>query len=146
MPRPAVMPHPSMVKLIRLTIYIVCNILAAMHLEPQSFLRALADPTRLRLLVLLQQHDELCVCELSHALDTIQPKISRHLAILRKKGVLLDRRQGQWVYYRIHPEIPAWAYRALTAVVEGASAQQPYISDRKALQSMGERPGGSCAV
>ena len=63
----------------------------------------LADPTRLRCVVLLQREGELCVCELVHALDLPQPKVSRHLALLREAGVVEDRRAGQWVHYRLHP-------------------------------------------
>lgn len=111
-----------------------------MLLDPQAYLRALADETRLRMLVLLHQNDELCVCELTHALGTVQPKISRHLAILRKLGVLRDRRQGQWVYYRINPDLPAWAANTLTSVVDGAAQQPPFKSDAHALASMGDRP------
>jgi DNA-binding transcriptional ArsR family regulator len=49
------------------------------------------------------------LCELTAALDLAQPKISRHLALLRGCGLLEDRRNGQWVYYRLHPQLPRWA-------------------------------------
>ncbi len=48
------------------------------------------------------------MCELMTALDLPQPKISRHLGQLRKAGLLLDRRQGQWVFYRLHPLLNDW--------------------------------------
>ena len=111
-----------------------------MTLDPQAYLRALADQTRLRMLVLLHQNPELCVCELTHALGTVQPKISRHLAILRKLGILLDRRQGQWIYYRINPGLPDWASRALAAIIDGAAQRPPFKSDAHALATMGDRP------
>lgn len=111
-----------------------------MLLDPQDYLRALADQTRLRMLVLLHQNPELCVCELTHALGTVQPKISRHLAILRKLGVLLDRRQGQWIYYRINADLPDWATRALNAIVDGAAQRPPFTSDAQSLATMGDRP------
>lgn len=69
------------------------------HSIDQSF-RALADPTRLRILALLQD-GELCVCDLFTVLDVPQPKVSRHLAYLRKAGFLLGRKEGQWRYYRL---------------------------------------------
>jgi len=59
--------------------------------------------------MLIQQEGELCVCELMEALQESQPKISRHLAQLRKFNLLSDRRQGQWVFYRINPSLPNWA-------------------------------------
>jgi len=106
-----------------------------MDIQPQSFLRALSDETRLRILVLLQSESELCVCELTRVLQMVQPKISRHLAILRDQGILLDRRQGHWVYYRINPEIPAWSWRTLTAITEGAHDRAPFSEDRLVLNA-----------
>lgn len=62
--------------------------------------RAFADPTRLRLLNLLAVR-ELCVCELMAVVGEVQPKVSRHLALLRRVGLVEGRREGQWVYYRL---------------------------------------------
>jgi DNA-binding transcriptional ArsR family regulator len=64
-----------------------------MILEADTLFRLLADTTRLRIVMLLQQAGELCVCELTHALDLSQPKISRHLAHLREGGLLLQAPQ-----------------------------------------------------
>lgn len=62
--------------------------------------KALADRTRLRLLNLIGE-DEICVCFFVEVLNTNQPKISRHLAYLRKAGVVSARRDGKWIHYRI---------------------------------------------
>lgn len=62
--------------------------------------RAFADRTRLRVLHLLQP-GELCVCDLVEALDVPQPKVSRHLAYLRRAGLVRARKQGLWSYYRL---------------------------------------------
>ena len=62
--------------------------------ETDTFFKMLADSTRLRCLLLMQAEGELCVCELTHALNLSQPKISRHLAHLREAGVLVARRNG----------------------------------------------------
>ncbi len=64
------------------------------------FFRALADHTRLRLLNLMGT-DEVCVCFFVEVLRTNQPKISRHLAYLRRAGVVAARREGKWMHYRI---------------------------------------------
>lgn len=80
--------------------------------------RALADRTRLRLLNLMND-DEVCVCFFVEVLRTNQPKISRHLAYLRKAGVVAARREGKWMHYRavappdaraakIFAEVRAW--------------------------------------
>jgi ArsR family transcriptional regulator len=62
--------------------------------------RALADPTRLRLLNLIADR-EICVCYFVEILKTSQPKISRHLAYLRKAGIVASRRDGKWMHYRL---------------------------------------------
>ena len=62
--------------------------------------RALADPTRLRLLNLIADR-EICVCYFVEILGISQPKISRHLAYLRRAGIAAARRQGRWIHYRL---------------------------------------------
>jgi ArsR family transcriptional regulator, arsenate/arsenite/antimonite-responsive transcriptional repressor len=63
-------------------------------------LRALADPTRLRILALLIG-GEVCVCHIHEALSVPQPRASRHLAYLRRAGLVDARREGLWVYYSL---------------------------------------------
>ncbi|MEZ9819379.1 metalloregulator ArsR/SmtB family transcription factor [Shewanella sp. 10N.286.45.A1] len=107
-------------------------------MTPLTFFKAMADDTRLRSLLLIQAETELCVCELMTALDEIQPKISRHLAQLRKLGLLVDRRQGQWVFYRVNPELPTWASEILTTL---AKQQNETIKENLSqLKQMGDRP------
>ncbi|MCE5194470.1 MAG: metalloregulator ArsR/SmtB family transcription factor [Nitrospiraceae bacterium] len=65
-----------------------------------NILKALSDKTRLRILKLLG-NEELCVCDIVAALNLIQPKISFHLNILKKAGLIKDRKQGKWIHYRI---------------------------------------------
>ena len=64
------------------------------------FFAALSDPTRLRLLNLMKGR-EICVCYLQEVLKTNQPKISRHLAYLKKAGLVEARRDGKWSHYRL---------------------------------------------
>jgi ArsR family transcriptional regulator len=73
----------------------------APHLEAlQTLFRALSDRTRMRIVALLAQ-GEICVCEIHESLGIPQPTASRHLAYLRRSGLVQDRRQGLWVYYRL---------------------------------------------
>jgi ArsR family transcriptional regulator len=72
------------------------------------------------------------------ALDDSQPKISRHLAQLRSSGLLLDRRQGQWVYYRLNPELPAWVHEILQVTLQGNADWLQNNASR--LQNMDGRP------
>ena len=88
-------------------------------LDEQAFFDALADPIRRRILALLLDADERCVCELHGALAAPQPKVSRHLGVLREAGLVLARRNGVWMHYRIHPQLPAWALRVLIHMRDG---------------------------
>lgn len=110
-------------------------------LNPSLLFKALADETRLRIALLVSAEGELCVCELMAALEESQPKISRHLALLRTQGLLADRRQGQWVYYRLHPELPEWAKHLLAEVL---AAHGTWLEpDQQRLRVMQKRPDRS---
>ena len=122
------------------------RIYEGMNMHADQFFKILADLTRLRVLTLLSREGELCVCELTHALGEIQPKISRHLALLREAGVALDRRQGQWIYYRINPDLPIWARDVITAATEGNVTQPPFSEDLQSLRDMPNRPQGACCA
>ena len=117
-----------------------------MEIQCKQFFHLLSDETRLRCLMLMQQEGELCVCELVHALDVIQPKISRHLAALRDAGIVIDRRQGQWIYYQINPDLPFWACQILEATVGEAVDQEPFINDVAVLSEMPNRPSAACCA
>jgi ArsR family transcriptional regulator len=70
--------------------------------ESTRMLKAFADPVRLRLINLLAgDQEEVCVCHLHEALDVPQPTVSRHLAYLRKHGLVIGRKEGLWVHYRL---------------------------------------------
>src|SRR6202012_4654440 len=78
---------------------------------------ALADPTRLRLLNLIAGR-EVCVCYLVEILRQGQPKISRHLAYLRRAGIVSARREGKWMHYRLVEPRDRAAASILAAVLE----------------------------
>jgi len=107
-------------------------------MNPVQFYKCLADDTRLRCLLMIQHYGELCVCELTEALDVIQPKISRHLAQLKKCKLLLDRKQGQWVFYRLNPKLDAWAQNVLEITQKNQSGF--LFNNSKRLKNMGDRP------
>ena len=107
-------------------------------MNPTLFYKSLSDETRLRCLMLIEHEEELCVCELMAALQEIQPKISRHLAKLRQCGVLVDRRQGQWSFYRINPSLPDWAKSVLKQTTD---ANLEYLRENlQILHKIGDRP------
>lgn len=109
-------------------------------LTPVQFFKCLADDTRLRCVTLLHQEGKLCVCELTAALALSQPKISRHLALLRQSGLLLDSREGQWVYYRINSDLPGWAYPLLDDALKAVQASESFGADLDRLRRMDCRP------
>jgi len=71
--------------------------------EAATFFKVLADETRLRMLLLLFEHEELCVCDFMAALEITQSKASRHLGTLRHEGLVDDRKDGLWSRYRLRP-------------------------------------------
>jgi ArsR family transcriptional regulator len=78
-------------------------------ISPAGLFKTLADPTRLRILHLIGE-SEVCVCYFVEALQLSQPKISRHLACLRRSGIVNARKDGKWVRYRIaFPDNPSAA-------------------------------------
>ncbi|QTH64473.1 metalloregulator ArsR/SmtB family transcription factor [Psychrosphaera ytuae] len=105
---------------------------------PQLF-KALGDEIRLVALLLIVDQDEICVCELMTALDEdSQPKVSRHLAQLKKMGILQDRKHKQWVFYSISPRCPNWLSDLLKAqLLIQSDFLQPF---KTKLLAMGERP------
>jgi ArsR family transcriptional regulator len=80
--------------------------------------KSLADETRLVILTMLL-NGEMCVCEIMGALPISQPAVSHHLKILRQAGILIDRRQGKWIYYRVDP-------KSLTSLMELLSSSFVY--------------------
>ncbi len=126
-------------------IYVLAYILF-MTIDTHSFFQALANEIRLRCLVLLQTQGELCVCELTHALNLSQPMISRHLALLRDSGLVHDRRVGQWIYYQINTELPDWIKLVLHTTAEANARQTQFVDDQNALSEMPNRPTASCCA
>lgn len=104
-----------------------------------EFFKLLSDDIRLKSILMITEEKELCVCELMVALDEVsQPKISRHLALLKSAGVLLTRKQKQWVFYAINPNLPLWTQQVLaTTLQENQALISPHLH---ALQLMGDRP------
>lgn len=109
-------------------------------MRPLDLFAALAQDTRLRCLALLATQGELCVCELTQAIGVAQPHVSRHLAQLRELGLVQDRREGVWVHYRLHPQLPDWIKCILRETLMVACQQSPYIEDARALLAAANRP------
>ncbi len=104
-------------------------------MDMELLFRALADRTRLRLLNLMGP-DEVCVCYFVEVLKTHQPKISRHLAFLRKAGIVGARREGKWMHYRIvRPDNPQ-AAEVLKNIQDWMANDRDMQKDRNRLVQM----------
>lgn len=95
------------------------------YMTPLQLFKCLSDDTRLKVVLIINELGEACVCDLIAALEIDQPKVSRHLAELRKCAVLLDERRGKWVYYRLNPDLPNWASTLITIT---AQQNSPYFA------------------
>ncbi len=103
----------------------------------------LADATRRRIMALLAREGELCVCEITGALELAQPRISSHLAPLRRAGLVKARKEGLWVHYSLHPDLPRWALDVLEGLKEGSRDASPYREDAERLSRI-RRPASTC--
>jgi ArsR family transcriptional regulator len=92
---------------------------AAKAVTQSRLLKALADPTRLRILSLLNRHEgEVCVCEIVESFSLEQPTISHHLRILRDAGIVDYDRKGLWAYYYIRRDVLSHAREIIGALVQ----------------------------
>ncbi|WP_323772619.1 metalloregulator ArsR/SmtB family transcription factor [Alcanivorax sp.] len=89
-------------------------------LTPTQLCKCLGDDIRLSLICLLHGQGEVCVCDLVEAMQAPQSTVSRHLAQLRQCELVVARRQGTWMHYRINPDLPAWAQQTLASLVSPA--------------------------
>lgn len=100
--------------------------------DMELFFQALAERTRLRILNLIGK-DELCVCFFVEILDELQPKISRHLAYLRKAGLVSARRDGKWMHYRVAEPSDPHAARVLSDTMAWLAEDREMQRDRERL-------------
>jgi ArsR family transcriptional regulator len=110
--------------------------------EPELLFRALGDRTRLRLLNLMGD-GEVCVCFLVEALRLSQPKISRHLAYLRRAGIVLARREGKWMHYRLGEPREAYLAVVLAAARAALKGNPSMQTDRSRLVRLCRSPARS---
>ena len=100
--------------------------------DMELFFSALADRTRLRLLNLLRE-GEVCVCFFAGTLDTNNPKISRHLAYLKRASLVSARRDGKWMHYSIQKPTDARAAELFDATLKMIESDQDMKKDRDQL-------------
>lgn len=101
--------------------------------ELPPIFKALSDPTRLRLLSLLSE-GEVCVCFLSEVLKLVQPKVSRHLAYLKRAGLVTARREGKWMHYTWAEQSEPVAGNVMDGLRDWMAKDEALGSERAALK------------
>ena len=109
----------------------------------QTF-KALSDPVRLRIVLLLQAEGELCVCDLMAVLGLPQSTVSRHLAYLRRSCWVDTRREGVWMYYQLSRESCATCRELLDTLGRHASVLPEAVADRSGLSVFRKDKAGTC--
>ncbi|HEV7223764.1 MAG TPA: metalloregulator ArsR/SmtB family transcription factor [Pirellulales bacterium] len=104
-----------------------------------GLLKALADPVRLRILNLLSDDREVCVCHLHAALELPQPTVSRHLAYLRKRGLVAGRKDGLWVHYRLAAPKSSLQRSLLSCLAPRLERFEESQKDRQRLERLSPR-------
>ncbi len=100
-------------------------------------IKALADGNRLRIVMALSAHDELCVCQITELLQVSTPTVSRHMSVLQNAGLVKNRKDARWVHYRLASGFPA----ALLHWVQSSVEESQTISDdRKTLHAIVANP------
>ena len=112
--------------------------------ELTTIFKALSDETRLRVIKLLEQ-GELCVCDITAALDMVQPKVSFHLSALKAAGLIKDRKQGKWIHYSLNEKD---LFRRMLILSACERMQDSTISgDRKRLDAfLGRKEQGDKVI
>ncbi|MBN1856204.1 MAG: metalloregulator ArsR/SmtB family transcription factor [Dehalococcoidia bacterium] len=107
-----------------------------------SITKSLADSTRIRVLAVLMEQEELCVCQITALLHLATATVSRHMSILHGAGLVQSRKEGQWVYYRLSDTFPPLLRAWLT---ESLSQSPQVAADRtEVLQVLSCTPGSPC--
>lgn len=107
-------------------------------MDPVTFYKNLSEETRLKILLLTVLEEELCVCEYVKALGLSQPKVSRHLAQLRKYGLLSDRKEGKWVFYSLSEHLALWQEESIQLCLKN---NENFIDTAlENLAAFGDRP------
>ncbi|WP_246125889.1 ArsR/SmtB family transcription factor [Geobacter argillaceus] len=126
-----------------MTIFLNCSITLSMKHHAQIF-KALSDPIRLRIVLLLQSEGELCVCDLMAVLKLPQSTVSRHLAYLKRSCWVDIRRQGVWMYYQLSRESCQMCRELLDILQRHVSNLPESMSDRTALAEFVKNKSPAC--
>jgi ArsR family transcriptional regulator len=110
--------------------------------ELEQYFKALGDTNRLRILNLLL-HGELCVCDIQYVLEATQPNVSRHLSYLKNSGLVLDRRDGYRIFYRLADPKQGTKKRLFEFLRDAYKNEEQLQADKKRLKEAID--AGSCS-
>ena len=105
-----------------------------------EFFKVIGDETRLRCLAIIETYKNVCVCELVHALDLPQSKISRHLSLMKSAGLVSQKRENQWVLYSISSDLSDFEQKLITTIVNEISKSGIFKKDKEHFLKMENRP------
>ncbi|MBI5593724.1 MAG: winged helix-turn-helix transcriptional regulator [Deltaproteobacteria bacterium] len=98
-----------------------------------SITKALADGNRLRIIMALTCHDELCVCQVTEMLHLAMPTVSRHMSVLQNAGLVKSRKDSRWVYYRISEAFPS---QCLNWLKDALIDSEDIAGDKKRMETI----------
>lgn len=114
------------------------------NIEYTDVFASLSNRIRLRCLYLTAQHDEVCVCEVVDTLGVSQPTVSKAFKALKEAGLVTDRRDATWIYYRLNDSAPKWIKDIVKATIAGLSTDQAFVDDENNYERAAARSADVC--
>ena len=114
------------------------------NIDHTAVFASLSNETRLRCLYLAARHAEVCVCEVVDALRIPQPTISKAFKTLKEAGLVTDRRDAGWTYYRLNDAVPDWMADVLRTTIDELSGSKTYIDDENRFEKSAVRETEIC--
>ena len=115
-----------------------------MNIIHRKVFASLSNEIRLRCLYLAARYGEVCVCEAVDALGVPQPTVSKAFKTLKDAGLVTDRRDANWIYYRLNEELPVWVSEIVHTTIEVLSGAEEYIADEKRFENSRVRDTRAC--
>jgi ArsR family transcriptional regulator, arsenate/arsenite/antimonite-responsive transcriptional repressor len=114
------------------------------NIDHTELFATLSNETRLRCLYLAARHREVCVCEVVDTLGIAQPTASKALNALKAAGLVKDRRDANWIYYRLNESMPMWIEAIVDATVDQLARSKTYLADEKRFRKARARSAEVC--
>lgn len=126
------------------TLHSNCGICKKVNIDQASVFSTLGNETRLRCLYLAAKHGEICVCETVDTLEISQPSASKAFKALKTVGLVEDRREGNWIYYRLSEGMPKWARSIVFIAMRELERSEAFIADNHRFEQSRIRNRAAC--